>query len=198
MQPTLAHTHIFQYLTRAEEAVIIRLRIGWTKATMAMGPPTDWHHFGPTLTADYMLLECVILQESRDEYYTTDILKTFLETILWSGHKRALQEKALGLHFFGLLFWCMVWKRQIVLTSSTIFYWIRSVSVPMKQPRRIWINGLYKFSRAGCRRTMNSGTRITGQLRQPTTSLHTWPVTWDIKGCLCLFKHHSPKHTPDW
>ena len=48
------------------------------------------------------------------------------------------------------------------------------------------------------RRAMNSGTRITGQLRQPTTSLHTWPITWGIKGCLCLFKHHSPKHTPDW
>ena len=39
---------------------------------------------------------------------------------------------------------------------------------------------------------------------------HNWPVTTtnhlpphlanylDIKGCLCLFKHHSPKHTPDW
>ena len=47
-------------------------------------------------------------------------------------------------------------------------------------------------------RAMNCGTRITGQLRQPTTSLHTWTITWDIKGCLCLFKHHSPKHTPDW
>ena len=48
------------------------------------------------------------------------------------------------------------------------------------------------------RTAMNCGTRITGQLRQPTTSLHTWPITWDIKGCLCLFKHHNPKHTPDW
>ena len=48
------------------------------------------------------------------------------------------------------------------------------------------------------RRAMNSGTCITGQLRQPTTSLHTWPITWDIKGCLCLFKQNSPKHTPDW
>ena len=45
---------------------------------------------------------------------------------------------------------------------------------------------------------MNCGTRITGQLQQPTTSLHTWPNTWDIKGCLCLFKQHNPKHTTDW
>ena len=48
------------------------------------------------------------------------------------------------------------------------------------------------------RRAMKSSTRITGQLRQPTTSLNTWPITWDIKWCLCLFNHHSPKHTPDW
>ena len=48
------------------------------------------------------------------------------------------------------------------------------------------------------RRAMKSGTRITDQLRQPTTSLHTWLITWDIKGCLCSFKQHSPKHTPDW
>ena len=53
---------------------------------------------------------------------------------------------------------------------------------------------LYAF----LRRAMKSGTLITGQLRQPTTSLHTCPITWDIKGCLCLFKHHSPRHTPDW
>ena len=52
--------------------------------------------------------------------------------------------------------------------------------------------------KAFLRRAMKSGTRITGQLRQPTTSLHTWPITWDIKGCLYLFEHHSPKHTPDW
>ena len=50
--------------------------------------------------------------------------------------------------------------------------------------------------RSFLRRAMNCGTRITGQLRQPTTSLHTWPITWDIEGCLCLFKYHSPMHTP--
>ena len=41
-------------------------------------------------------------------------------------------------------------------------------------------------------------TRTFGQVRQPTTSLHTWPITWDIEECLCLFKHHIPRHTPDW
>ena len=44
-------------------------------------------------------------------------------------------------------------------------------------------------------RAMNSGTRITGQLRQSTTSLHAWPITWDIRGCMCLFEQHSTKHT---
>ena len=58
--------------------------------------------------------------------------------------------------------------------------------------------GICPWTRSFLRRAMNCGTHITGQLRQPTTPLHTWPITWDIKGCLCLFKHHSPKHTPDW
>ena len=37
------------------------------------------------------------------------------------------------------------------------------------------------------RRAMNCGTRRTGKWRLPTTSLHIWPITWDIKGvCVCL------------
>ena len=39
---------------------------------------------------------------------------------------------------------------------------------------------------------MNYGTHKTGQLRQPTTSLHTWPIAWDIKGCLCLLNIIAP------
>ena len=42
------------------------------------------------------------------------------------------------------------------------------------------------------------GTCITDQLQQPTTSFHIWAITWNTKGSLCLFKHHSPRHTPDW
>ena len=59
----------------------------------------------------------------------------------------------------------------------------------------IWHGNQYVFAgsfideefKSYLRRAMNSGTRITGQLRQPTTSLHTWLITWDIKGCQCLF-----------
>ena len=67
------------------------------------------------------------------------------------------------------------------------------------QGSRSWVRSQFEVTMwAFLRRAMNCGTCITGQLRQPTTSLHTWPITWGIKGCLCLFKHHSPKHTPDW
>ena len=66
----------------------------------------------------------------------------------------------------------------IIILPERIRYWFRRCS-PF-----LW-------------RAMNSGTRIIGQLRQPTTYLHTWLITWDIIGCLCLFKQHSPKHTPD-
>ena len=65
-----------QHLTRAEEVVITRLRVGHTKATKS--------HIlsrGQTLTIDHMLLECALLQECRDEYYTVDSLNALFETI---------------------------------------------------------------------------------------------------------------------
>ena len=76
VKPTLGPPKKFQHLTRAEEVVITRLRIGHTKATkshiLSRGPPTACHHCGQTLTIDHMLLECAVLQECRDEYYTVD------------------------------------------------------------------------------------------------------------------------------
>ena len=75
----------FQHLTRAEEIVITRLRIGHTKATkshiLSRDPPATCHHCGQTLTIDHLLLECAALQEGRDEYYTADSLKTLFEKI---------------------------------------------------------------------------------------------------------------------
>ena len=67
LKPTLGPPNKFQHLTRAEEVVITRLRIGHTKATKShissRGPPTSCHHCGQTLTIDHMLLECAALQE---------------------------------------------------------------------------------------------------------------------------------------
>ena len=75
----------FKHLTRAEEVVITRLRIGHTKATkshiLSRGPPTACQHCGQTLTIGHMLLECTVLQQIRDEYYTADSLRTLFETI---------------------------------------------------------------------------------------------------------------------
>ena len=72
VKPTLGPPKKFQHLTRAEEVVITRLRIGHTKATkshiLSRGPQTGCHHCGQTLTIDHMLLECALLQECRDEY----------------------------------------------------------------------------------------------------------------------------------
>ena len=80
LKPTLGLPKKFQHLTRAEEVVITRLRIGHTKATKAhilsRGHPTTCHHYDQTLTIDHMLLECAVLRESRDEYYTADSLNT--------------------------------------------------------------------------------------------------------------------------
>ena len=75
LKPTLGPPKKFQHLTRDEE-VVITLQIGHTKATKSLilsrGPPTTCHHCGQALTIDHMLLECSVLQESRDEYYTAD------------------------------------------------------------------------------------------------------------------------------
>ena len=85
VKPTLGPPKKFQHLTRAEEVVITRLRIGHTKATkshiLSRGPPTGCHHCGQTLTTDHMLLECALLQVCRDEYYTADSLNALFEAV---------------------------------------------------------------------------------------------------------------------
>ena len=85
VKPTLGPPKKFQHLTRAEEVVITRLRIGHTKATkshiLSRGPPIGCHHCGQTLTIDHMLLECALLQECPDEYYTVDSVNALFETI---------------------------------------------------------------------------------------------------------------------
>ena len=102
MIPTLGPPKKFQHLTRAEEVVITRLRIGHTKATkshiLSRGQPTGCHHCGQTLTIDHMLLECALLQECRDEYYTVDSLNALLETIPETWKKAG----------FFYLIWCIL------------------------------------------------------------------------------------------
>ena len=72
----------FQYQTRAEEVAITRLLISHTEDTkphpLSQGPPSDCHHCGQTFTMDHMLLECQVVKESRDKYYTA-----LIEHSLW-------------------------------------------------------------------------------------------------------------------
>ena len=105
VKPTLGPPKKFQHLTRAEEVVITRLWIGHTKATkshiLSRGPPTCCHHCGQTLTIDHMLLECALLQECRDEYYTVDSLNALFETIPETCIVEFLREAG-----FFYLIWC--------------------------------------------------------------------------------------------
>ena len=95
----------FQHLTRAEEVVITPLRIGHTKATkshiLSRGLPTGCHYCGQTRTIDHMLLECALLQECRDEYYTIDSLNALFETIPETCIVEFLREAG-----FFYLIWC--------------------------------------------------------------------------------------------
>ena len=65
VKPTLGPPKKFQHLARAEEVVIIRLRIDHTKATkshiLSRGPPTGCQHCGQILTIGHILLECALL-----------------------------------------------------------------------------------------------------------------------------------------
>ena len=58
VKPTSGQPKKFQRLTRAEEFVITRLRIGHTEATkshiLSRGPLTACHHCGQTLSIDHM------------------------------------------------------------------------------------------------------------------------------------------------
>ena len=47
------------------------------------------------LTIDHMLLECEVLQESRDEYYTVDSMHTLFETIPENYNSRELYSGCL-------------------------------------------------------------------------------------------------------
>ena len=105
VKPTLGPPRKFQHLTRAEEVVITRLRIGHTKATkshiLSRGPPTDCHHCGQTLTIGHMLLECALLQEYCDQYYTVNSLNALFETIPETCIVEFLWEAG-----FFYLIWC--------------------------------------------------------------------------------------------
>ena len=48
---------------------------------LSRGLSTTFHHYEQSLAIDQMLLECAILQESRDEYYTVDAMKTLFGAI---------------------------------------------------------------------------------------------------------------------
>ena len=105
VKPTLGPPKKFQHLTRAEEVVITRLRIGHTKATkchiLSRGPRTACHHCGQTLTIEHMLLECAVLQECCDEYYTIDSLNALFEAIPETCIMEFLWEAG-----FFYLIWC--------------------------------------------------------------------------------------------
>ena len=113
----------FQAIKEQEEKVkidfisdITRLRIGQTKATkshiLSRGPPTGCHHCGQTLTIDHILLECALLQECRDEYYTVDSLNALFETIPETCIVEFLREAG-----FFYLIWCNL------LISTSPQYW---------------------------------------------------------------------------
>ena len=89
---TLRTFREFQYLTRAENLLTTRLRIGNTKASkphiLSREPSTYCQNFSQTLYVDHIRLECAVLQQSRDGHYTINSFRTLFETIsdVWIVH----------------------------------------------------------------------------------------------------------------
>ena len=123
-KPTLGPPKKFKHLTRAEEVVITRLRIGHTKATkshiMSRGPPTACQHCDQTLTIEHMLLECTVLQQIRDEYYTTDSLRTLFETISKTCIVEFLREAG---------FFYLIWKAIYPVQHIRIIHQLKKFGI---------------------------------------------------------------------
>ena len=85
LKPKLGPPKTFDNLTRAEEVIITRLRLGHTRAThshlLSRSPPATCHHCGEVLTTKHMLLECAALQQMRDRYYQVDTMKTLFGAV---------------------------------------------------------------------------------------------------------------------
>ena len=111
LKPTLGPPKKFQYLTRSEEVVITRLRIGHQGPyILSLGLCRHW---GQTLTIGHMLLECAVLWESRDQYYTAVSSNTLLETIPETCIVEFLREVG-----FFYLIWTV--RHSIQSLTSTI------------------------------------------------------------------------------
>ena len=60
-----------------------------------------------------MLLECTVLQQSRDEYYTADSLGTLFETIPEAGIVEFPREAG-----FFYLIWMAIYPEQLLILIS--------------------------------------------------------------------------------
>ena len=126
LKPTLGPPKRFRHLTRAE-VVITRLRIGHTKTTkshiLSRGTPTACQHCGQTPKIKHILLEYTVLQQSRDEYYTVDSLRTLFETI-----PEACTVEFLRKGGFYYLIWMAIYPTQLFIQISqqltTLSSWI--------------------------------------------------------------------------
>ena len=76
---------------------------------------TGCHHCGQTLTIDHMLLECALLQECRDEYYTVDSLNALFGTISETCIVEFLREAG---------FFCLIWCNLLTsISPDTCTIW---------------------------------------------------------------------------
>ena len=101
MKATLRHIYLCRTANMSWRTCVV------VKQIQSNQPP-GWHHCGHTLTIDHMLLECALLRECRDEYYTIDSLNALFETIPETCIVEFLWEPG---------FFYLIWRNLLTSTS---------------------------------------------------------------------------------
>ena len=128
--PALTTQHIMPFMNLNEPLEIWIPHPPSTKShILSRGPPTACHHCGQTLTIEHMLLECAVLQECRDEYYTVDSLNALFETIPETCIVEFLREAG---------FFYLIWCNLSTSTSSETWTIWSDLSNLFREWKQLW------------------------------------------------------------
>ena len=95
---------------------------------------TACQHCGQSLNIDHMLLECAVLQECRNEYYTVDSLNALYETITETCIVEFLRKAG---------FFYLIWCNSLTSTSPDTWTIWSDLSNLFREWKQIWDTSTY-------------------------------------------------------
>ena len=155
-----------------------------TKATkshiLSRGLPTTCQHCGQTLTIEHMLLECTVLQQNHNEYYTVDSLGTLFETIPEACIVEFLREAG-----FFYLIWMAIYPEQplIQISHQTTRFWTRFNPSDTTRFCNLFIELNELWETPTCEgRLIYPGGHVS--LLTKCNPIHTCPIKCTMKVCI--------------